>query len=151
VLDYDFDRSVGCWVVQTAHAFERSLNERLAPHGVTFRQWQVLGCLAMESELSQVELADRMRIEPPTLVGILDRMERDGWIERHQSPRDRRKKIVTATDAARPAWEKITAFAHDVRREATAGLSESDVDELDRILSKVRENLAVRARQTLAT
>lgn len=151
MLEYDFDRSVGCWVVQTAHAFERSLNERLAPHGVTYRQWQVLGCLAMESELSQVELAERMRIEPPTLVGILDRMERDGWIERRQSLVDRRKKIVTATDRARPAWKKIVAFAHDVRREATAGLSEHDVNELDRILCQVRENLAVRVRQTQTT
>jgi MarR family transcriptional regulator, transcriptional regulator for hemolysin len=150
VLEYDFDRSVGCWVGRTAHAFEKSLNERLAPHGITYRQWQVLGSLAMEPQLSQVELAERMRIEPPTLVGILDRMERDGWIRRSQSPIDRRKKIITATAAARPVWKKIVAVAHAIRNEATSGLSKRDVGELERILSKVRDNLQapVKQRQT---
>lgn len=143
MLEYDFDRSVGCWVAQTAHALERSLNERLTPHGVTHRQWQVLGWLAMEGELSQVELADRMRIEPPTLVGILDRMQRDGWVRRHASPKDRRKKIIKATPAARPVWAKIVANARDVRREATAGLTENDLENLDRILARIRNNLAV--------
>ncbi len=141
MLEYDFDRSIGCWVGQTTHAFEKTLNDRLAPHGITYRQWQVLGFLAMEFQLPQVQLAERMRIEPPTLVGILDRMERDGWIERSQSPIDRRKKIITATAAARPVWKKIVAVARDIRNEATRGLTEADLTELERILARVRNNL----------
>jgi MarR family transcriptional regulator for hemolysin len=71
---------------------------------VTFRQAQVLGCLALEGSLSQTGLADRMRIEPPTLVGILDRMERDGWIRRDADKTDRRRKLIQPTPAAKPAW-----------------------------------------------
>jgi MarR family transcriptional regulator for hemolysin len=74
MLEYDFENSVGFWICTASNAFQRAFNEELAPQGVTFRQAQVLGCLALEGSLSQTDLADRMRIEPPTLVGILT-----GW------------------------------------------------------------------------
>jgi len=146
ILEYDFDRSVACWVTQAAHAFERSLNERIAPHGITFRQWQVLGWLALEGELSGVQLAERLRIEPPTLAGILSRMERDGWIARKPCQTDRRRKLVTPTDAALPVWDKIVACAQDVRQEAINGLTREELDSLETILAKVRNNLIAPAR-----
>ena len=85
MLEYDFENSVGFWICQASHALQRAFNEELAPQGVTYRQAQVLGCLALEGKLSQTDLAERMRIEPPTLVGILDRMEQGGWIRRDLS------------------------------------------------------------------
>ena len=80
--EYDFDQSIGYWIILASQAYQKALNNELAPHGITFRQSQVLGWLALEGELSQAELAARMLIEPPTLVGVLDRMERDGLISR---------------------------------------------------------------------
>ena len=65
-----------------------------------------------------------MMVEPPTLVGILDRMERDGWITRNSCPSDRRKKLIRATTAAEPVWEKIAEGGRRVRARATDGLSE---------------------------
>src|SRR6185295_6408164 len=106
-LPYDFEQSVGCWLTRTSQAYERALNNELAPAGITFRQVQVLGWLAYQEELSQSELADRMHVEPPTLVGILDRMERDGWISRHDCPTDRRKKLIHAEAQAEPVWAEI--------------------------------------------
>jgi MarR family transcriptional regulator for hemolysin len=141
VLQYDFDNSVGYWICQTSHVFQRAFNEELAPQGVTFRQAQVLGCLALEGRLSQTELAERMRIEPPTLVGILDRLERDGWIRRAADATDRRKKLVEATPAAKPAWTKIVAAAKRVRARATRGMTQVQLAELKKLLGLVRENL----------
>ena len=73
LVRYDFEESVGYWVVLTARAFRKALDEELAPHGITLAQWQVVGWLATEGELSQADLAARMEVEPPTLKGILDR------------------------------------------------------------------------------
>ena len=44
---YDFENSVTYWVVPTAHALERALNEELTPHGITYSQCQVLAWLAL--------------------------------------------------------------------------------------------------------
>lgn len=143
MLYYDFEESLGFWLMQAAHAYERAVRNELAPRGVTFRQGQVLGYLALEGELSQADLAERMQIEPPTLVGILDRMERDGWIARHDCPTDRRKKLVRAAPQAEPVWDQIVSCAVKVRQRAARGLSPEQADELKRLLAVVRENLAV--------
>jgi MarR family transcriptional regulator for hemolysin len=141
VLDYDFENSVGYWVCQAAHVLQRAFNEELAPQGVTFRQAQVLGCLALEGRLSQTDLAERMRIEPPTLVGILDRMERDGWIRRDGDKADRRRKLVEATPAAKPVWNKIVSAAKRVRERATRDMTASQLAQLKKLLGVVQANL----------
>jgi len=147
VLEYDFENSVGYWVCQASHALLRAFNEELAPQGVTFRQAQVLGCLALEGRLSQTDLAERMRIEPPTLVGILDRMERDGWIRRDGDKSDRRRKLVEVMPAAKPAWTKIVTVAKRVRSRATRGMTPTQLAQLKKLLAAVQANLHEAAEQ----
>jgi MarR family transcriptional regulator for hemolysin len=141
VLQYDFEESIGCWLTQTSQAYHRALNDELAPHGITFRQCQVLGWLAHSGELTQVELAAKLEIEPPTLAGILDRMDRAGWVCRTVCEDDRRKKIVTVGPRAEPVWEKIVHCARRVRSVASTGLTPEEVAELRRLLSVVHANV----------
>src|SRR3712207_6807387 len=125
----------------TARALEQALNEELAPHGITYRQWQVLCWLSLEGELTQTQLADRLRVEAPTLVGILDRMERDGWISRQPSAKDRRKKIIVTTPRVQPVWNKIADCARRVRARATEGISAEDLATLKKVMSAIQQNL----------
>ncbi len=142
VLRYDFEQSIGYWVVGTARAVEREMSAELRPLGITYRQCQVLAALAKDGALSQAELAAQLQIEPPTLTGVLDRMERDGWIERTACPADRRKNLVRVAAAARPAWSGITAAARRVRARATAGFTDTERDGLIDLLRRVQHNLA---------
>lgn len=141
MLEHDFHESLACGVALTSRAFERALNDELAPHGITYPQWQVLGWLAFEGELSQSELAQRMRVEAPTLVGILDRMERDGWIARQSSPSDRRKKIVRPMPKVQPVWQRILDACHRVRARALHGLQPDEIEQVKQTLERIRENL----------
>jgi MarR family transcriptional regulator, transcriptional regulator for hemolysin len=126
---FDFETSLGYWLTVTTQAIHRALNDELAPTGITYRQSQVIGWLKLEGELPVGELAARMTIEPPTLVGILDRMERMGWIVRDECASDRRRKLIRLTAAAEPVWEQIVECCLRVRRTATAGLT-SDQNEM---------------------
>lgn len=141
MLVYDFDESVGYWLTLATQAFHRAVSDEVAPHGITFRQAMVLAWLAIEGELSQAELATKMMVEPPTLVGILDRMERDGWITRNSCPSDRRKKLIRATQATEPVWEKIAEGARRVRARATEGLRVEELETLKQLLGRVHQNL----------
>ena len=141
MLEYDFQSSIGYWLCTTSHAYERAMNEELTAQGITFRQCQVLAWLAMEGEQSQIELADRMRIEPPTLVRVLDRMERDGLVSRSSCAEDRRRKMIKPLAKARPIWKKIVASAEVVRARAIGGLSKQETATLRKLLGKVQENL----------
>src|SRR6185369_3295388 len=140
VLQYDFENSVGCWLVMTSHAFRRALNAELARQGITMRQWEVLAWIALEVELSQAELAERLGIEAPTLVGILDRMERDGWLDRHQCPKDGRKKRIRPTTKAESVWAKMVECARQVRAKATEGISAEELAQLKSVCARIRAN-----------
>lgn len=141
MIEYDFEKSVSYWVGLTSHLFETALNNELAGTGITLRQVQVLACLALYGEPAQNELAMYLRIEPSTLVRILDRMERDGWIERCESPRDRRKKIVRPTDKVTEKWAKIVECGERMEKRATSGLSKEQLKNLQETLDAIRLNL----------
>ncbi len=150
MLQYEFEESMGYWICSTSHAFRRALNTELEKEGITFRQWEVLAWLAFEGGLSQVELAERLGIEAPTLVGILDRMERDGWLERYSCSNDRRRKRIRATEKVEPVWAKMVDCARRVRAIARAGLSEEELDILKSVCERIRANLEHSAGETKA-
>jgi DNA-binding MarR family transcriptional regulator len=58
-----------------------------------------LGCLdtiARDGPLSPSALARRAGLHPATVTGILDRLERGGWVTRERDPADRRAVLVRA-------------------------------------------------------
>lgn len=146
MLQHDLDESIGVWITFAADAYRRAFTEEVAPHGLTYRQCQVLGYLAYDGPQSQNLLAEKMRIEPPTLVGILDRMARDGWICREPCPEDRRKKIIHPTPAAEPIWQTILQCGRRVRARASQNLTPDQLASLREILATVQENLGAEVR-----
>lgn len=140
-LAYDPRESITYWVITTAHALERVLNEVLAPLGITFRQAEVLVCLAMEGTMSQSEMARRMGIEAPTLAGIVARMERNGWIVRDACPSDRRKKLLRTTPRVEPLWSQILEQAALVRARASRDIDPDHLRRLIEGLTAIQSNL----------
>ncbi|HQR43105.1 MAG TPA: MarR family transcriptional regulator [Gemmatales bacterium] len=141
MLKHEVDSSIGYWAFVVFRDFERALNEELAPHGITLRQSQVLSWLALRKELTQAELAELMRLEPPTLVRILDRMERDGWIGRHAVENDRRKKLIRPTRQVEPVWRKVRQCIQRVRARARRGIQPNQVEQTLEVLSAIHSNL----------
>lgn len=137
----EFENWISCWIDETMHAFIGASKESLEGLGISNRQAEVLGRLLYCSEPNQTELAELMGIEPSTLVRILDRMGRDGWIERCASPDDRRRKIIKPTQKAIEAWPSILACGQKMERQAVAGLSKKQLDDLKNTLTIIRSNL----------
>lgn len=138
---YDFDQSIGYWLAVAHQAFNRALNDSLTPYGITYRQSHVLAWLKIEGDLCQAELAQKMLIEPPTLVRILDRMEGCGLIQRTEAEGDRRKKVIRLLPTAEPVWDQIADAARRVRAKACEGLSEEETQQLLQMLRRVQSNL----------
>lgn len=147
MLEYDFHSSVTYWVCHTAHLLQREMNAELAPRGITFRQAQVLGCLANEGPLSQVELAERLSIEPPSLVPVLDRMQRDGMVERSVCPEDRRRRIICPLPKAKAHWSEIVDSVMLVRTAIAEDLTPAQIEQLNSTLTVIRQGCQRRAEQ----
>ena len=141
MLQYDFANSVGCWIGMTSHAVRRALDAELARENITIRQWEVLAHIAFEGNPSQVELAEKLGIEAPTLAGILTRMERDGWLVRFCCPQDRRRKRLKPTPRAEQVWNRMVECCHRVREQAVQGLSPNELDQFRHTCEVIRRNL----------
>jgi MarR family transcriptional regulator for hemolysin len=140
-LAFDFEQSPGYWVCRTAHAFEAALAAELEGTGTTVRQVQVLATLAVEGDLAQTDIADRLRLEHSTVVRLLDRMERDGWITRRGSTKDRRRKVISPTRKSIAKWAEIVERGERIRRRAGHGLGPARMRTLRDLLARVRVNL----------
>lgn len=150
MLENDFRERVGYWVHITAHQYERVMNAELLSSGVTYRQCQVLAWLALDGALSQVELADRMNVEPPTVVRVLDGMERQGLVVRRPAEADRRRNVVMPLPKAQPIWEKIMQCADRVNERAMLGLSAEQEETLRHLLTIVHQNLTIPETRTVS-
>lgn len=89
---------------------------------------EVLDMVGRDGPMSPRDVSAATGIHPATLTGVLDRLERGGWLTRHPDPEDRRRIIVTAEterggDLARryaPMGKAITKICSDYSEEELA-------------------------------
>src|SRR5579862_5325949 len=130
------------YLVRDAHrAFQRLLERRIAPYGVTRGQWYFLRVLWTTDGLSQRELSGRVGMMEPTTVIALRSMERAGLIRRVRSNDDRRKMGVFLTDKAKRLRGELLAVARKITAEAEDGIAARDLVACRRILARMTENL----------
>ena len=129
-------------IAETAHALRRSFDRRAATLGVTRAQWKVLFRLSRTPGLRQVELADKLDVEPITLSRIIDRLADAGLVERVPDPSDRRAWRLQVTEAAQPFIAKLRKLADGLIDDAFKGLSDEELKLMRGKLALVRENLA---------
>jgi DNA-binding MarR family transcriptional regulator len=117
-------------VMATADVFLRESQRLFRPHGLTAAQYNVLNILAASPEgISQRELGDRLVVDRSNVTGLLDRLEKSGWVRRTDDPVDRRVYRVVLTPAGRTLWGKITPLYLDVVEQITRSLSAKRLEE----------------------
>jgi DNA-binding MarR family transcriptional regulator len=139
--------SLGYQVNHLARLLEAALHQRISPLGVVPGQFAQLLALYEEDGLSQRELCDLVRIEQPTMAKTLQRMERGSLISREPDPGDRRLARVLLTAHARALRGDLIDAATEVNAAATKGLSDRQVSEFMRTLSRIIDNLQTASEQ----
>ena len=129
--------SLGELVNRTARLLRRLADRRLAPLGLSSGHLPVLTALMPGDRLSQKVLTERAGIEQPTMAATLARMERDGVIERHSDPDDRRSALFRLSPQAIAQVAAIVAAIDGVSEDALARVDAEDRTRLRRILQDV--------------
>lgn len=88
-----------------ARLVEQSWHDYLAARGLTHAGLIALHLLA-EGPLAQRELARRARVTDQTMSRTVERLARAGMVTRAVDPADRRRTLVSATDAGRAAHDE---------------------------------------------
>jgi len=138
----DLHEQFGMILGEVSRAWRDKLNERLRPLGLTQAKWVTLLHLARcKHGLIQTELAARLGIEGPTLVRLLDSLEKDGWIRRQHSEQDRRTKIVELGEGAKPVLKKIRKVIRTLRAESLSGIPDEDIAASLAVLGHIKDRL----------
>ncbi|MBI3793573.1 MAG: MarR family transcriptional regulator [Nitrospinae bacterium] len=114
----------------------------MRPLGLSQAKWRVLLNISKhKGALNQTHLAECIGVETPTLVRLLDRLEKDGWVKRLDSPADRRVKIVKLGPKAGTVMKVINKTSLDTRKEITSSVSAAEMKKLVSILAKISHKL----------
>ena len=94
---------LGRLLSMAARLVEHSWNDALEQRGLT-HAGRITLHLREAGPRSQAELARSARVENQTMSRTVERLEREGLVRREADPRDRRRQIVSRTDAGAAAW-----------------------------------------------
>lgn len=115
---------------------------KLEKIGLPHAQGMILFHLWRRDGIAQNVLAQVLHIRPPTATNTLQRMQRDGWVERRRDEADQRIVRVHLTDKAKTLRKEARAMFQELDRELSAVLTDHEHDMFVAILSKVHHHLA---------
>ena len=140
--NYDYENSIGFIINRTAKAFVKALDSELRHKtGVTIGQWKVMVMLVNQNGLTQKETADRLGLEGPTLIPIIDKMEKEGLVIRKIDSDDRRNNRIYRTENADELWDKMLKCALKIRQISVKDIPEKNINIMRNVLEKICQNL----------
>ena len=144
---YDYRDSMGFIVKSTAKAFESAFDQILQDKvGITVTQSRVLGVLVLvKNGMTQKEIADRIGVEAPSIVPIIDRLEEQKLVTRRPDAADRRNNLIFLTTKAEEKWNLIIDCAVELQKVSSRGLSEKEIEITKTTLRKIAQNICVAA------
>jgi len=137
-------------LIRTFGLLERVMQPYFARFGISGAQWGVLRNLHRAEQEGQAglrltDLSRRMLIRPPSVTGIADRLEKVGLIVRRASETDGRSKHVALTEKGRHLVEQVLTVHPAQIARVMGGLSVEEQEQLDHLLVRVSEHIAILA------
>jgi DNA-binding MarR family transcriptional regulator/GNAT superfamily N-acetyltransferase len=106
------------------------LDEGLLSSAFSLTQMRILYELANRRESSASELCDALGLDPGYLSRILSRFEKNGLLEKTESPKDARQTLLALTKKGRQVFEPLNARSDEQVRSILSRLSPAKQDDL---------------------
>jgi DNA-binding MarR family transcriptional regulator len=132
--------------VRIVGLLERVMQPYFARFGISGSQWGLLRTLYRAGQDGQpalrlTDLSERLLIRPPSVTGVVDRLERAGLVVRDSSAADHRAKHVGLTPKGRQLIERILAVHETQVGTVLGGLSHAEQAEFQRLLHQFGQHL----------
>lgn len=117
------------------------IDASLKPFSLSFARYEMLRLLAFtrEGRMPMASAIARLQVHPTSVTNTVDRLVRDGLVDREQHPADGRAAMLVLTASGRALVETATD-ALNAEVFADPGLSEQDTVDLVRILARFRKD-----------
>lgn len=115
----------------------RNFIEQLEPHGVHPREFGLMTVLAKRPGVTQHELAVLARVDPSSMVALLDELEARGVAERRVDPNDRRRRAIHLTQKGEEQIRSLQREAAKAAKRFMEPLSAEERKTLNALLRKL--------------
>ena len=105
--------------------------------GVTEQQWRILRVLWEQTHLTSTQISTLTLLPAPSLVGILDRLEKKGLVKRLRSSSDRREVNITITKLGKELQLQVMPRVKEIQNQIKQKLSATEWKHINEILEKI--------------
>ena len=130
----DLRHGFGFLMHDTTRLMNRYYDRRVRIYGITRTQWTLLTYLSRYEGVSQTKLAEYMDLAPMTLTRQIDKLEREGLL-------DRRQDLIFLTEKSQPLMNHMHEIAVEAKEAALKNFSEDEREILRDYLVRMRENM----------
>ncbi|MXP42583.1 MarR family transcriptional regulator [Altererythrobacter soli] len=136
-LDNEFRTSL--MLVRSGKSWTQRVESRILNEtGQTRARWQVLFAIGFaEQPVIMSELCKRVHVQWPTMVRLIEAMERDGLIRREDHPDDKRSRYIYLTAAGEDVIARVQPVLDNERSAVFGALSDAELKTAQAILEKI--------------
>ncbi|MGN0506162.1 MAG: MarR family winged helix-turn-helix transcriptional regulator [Lachnospiraceae bacterium] len=136
------EQDIGVLLKQLNDKLKMSADESLKDVGLTVSQTGIMVFLQQKGgSATQKEIENYLGVSHPTVVGMVSRLEKNGFISCRVDDADRRNKIVCTTKKAEECAEKMFLGKQETEQRLLRSFSGTEVAELRRMLQKMYHNI----------
>jgi DNA-binding MarR family transcriptional regulator len=127
--------------IRTADMLFDRIGRLLRPLNVSAAGGLVLGILRDYGRMSPSELGERLIVSRAAVTGLLDSLERRGFINRSANPADRRSLVVEITPAGLTVVQELRTLVHRNEKEWLGALTDDELRTYIGLLHRIQDNL----------
>lgn len=137
----DLKESIGLMLKTSAKTWEKAADIELRERfGLVGSQWKIIVVLSMKEGITQKHIADMAFVEAPTLVPVIDRMEKQGYLTRQPDQRDRRNNLIFMTQKSKKIVDPIIDCILEIRNMGLNKISKKDMEIARKVLERITAN-----------
>jgi MarR family transcriptional regulator for hemolysin len=104
--------------------------------------WVAVAAIARNADpLSQIELAQELGVESATIVPLVNRLVGLGLVERVITERDKRKRLLVATEKGLEVYHQVKTVADALREEILSSITAEERERTQRVLETLLREL----------
>ena len=139
-----FDNSLPMILNRTLDAIMPIYRELFARHHLTEQQWRVLRVLWTRGRATSAEISALTLLPAPSLVGIIDRLEKKGLVARLRSSSDRRQVHISTTPLGKALETQVVPSVEAIHEQVRSTVSRQEWDTMKTTLEKIAAHASAR-------
>jgi DNA-binding MarR family transcriptional regulator len=128
-------------MIHTADLVFERIGSLLRPLGVSAAGGLVLGQLRDHGPMPPSELGERLIVTRATVTGLVDSLERRGYVARSANPADRRSILVAITPAGLAVAQQVRELIHRNEKAWMAPLTEAELATFIGLLHRIQDSV----------